>query len=149
MPQEGPGGPQEARMTERTAEVLRVSPESPGWVPEALAAIREGRALDIVVTGKGAGQIAMQVHRTAASLPLAGIMGLVTRAMPVVGQLPVDPTTIVPVLAGIGALGGAAGMVAFVASVGVTRGCLVAVTFDLGNALDPTDDTLVLSLRRP
>lgn len=135
-------------MTETAKGVLQVSPESPGWVPEALAAIKAGQGVEIVVTGRGAGQIAMQVHRTAASLPLAGIMSLVTRAIPVVGQLPVDPTTIVPVLAGIGALGGAAGMVAFVASVGVTRGCQVALTFDLGNALDPTDDRLVLSLTR-
>jgi hypothetical protein len=125
---------------------LELSISSEGWIPKALEAINRKGDVTLVVTGPAVMQIIHRVQEVANKLPFLDMWKVVQRLIPVAGQLPIDPTMIVPVLAAVGGLGGAAGSAAFVATVGIAHGMTVAFDLAPGAILDPTDDALRLVL---
>jgi hypothetical protein len=118
------------------------------WVPKALKAIDLGEGVCVSVTGPDAKLIMQHVQDITARLPIMSLFNAVQRFVPAVGAVHIDPLVVVPVLASLGALGAAAGSVAFVAGVGVAHGMKLAFTYDMGSLLDPMDDALSITLTK-
>lgn len=126
---------------------LVVTPSESGWINKATEALGKGLSVEIQLDGREAEKIVQRIQRTVAGLPVEGIFGAVSKLVPLTGALQVPVAAVVPVLASIGAVGGAAGAVAYVAGLAVSHGHSVEFSYKLNNPLDITDDTLSIMLK--
>lgn len=126
--------------------MTRYKVDDVGWLAKAMDDINAGRAVDMVVNGPAAFGIVRSIQSTVQKMPVMDLWKTVVKIIPTAGTFHLDPTQVMPVLACIGAVGGAAGAVAFVGSVGVAHGYGLSFVINLGVPWDPTDDEVVICL---
>jgi hypothetical protein len=87
-----------------------------GWIPKAVADVRAGRPLVLVMDGPTAREVAGHARAAAEAVRTSGLAEVLLDKLPG-SPLPIPPfdvSTVIAALAEMGALGGAAGSVAVV-----------------------------------
>lgn len=101
-----------------------------GWIPKAVADIRNGDSLVLVMSPETVRSVAEHAKKAADAVAASGLVGFLVDKLPGASlpAPPFDPSAVVAALAEMGAVGGAAGSVAVVCAIAHERGYTVDLT---------------------